>query len=154
MHLTFRIPGRSCRRQPSRRRHAGPMACRREMRGRTPLVTAALCVGALAVLSSLITLSNGIVTGRRALQALMADKAYLETQLGLLEQQWNAETSRARILDRAQRELGLQRSDAPGLIVVMADPQSADEPPLWQRVVAAVGSGDRVATAAAADRSR
>ncbi len=154
MHMTIRVPGQACRRQPSLRRRAGPMACRREMRGRTPLVTAAFCVGALAVLSSLITLSNGIVTGRRALQSLLADKAYLETQLGLLEQQWNAETSRTCILDRAQRELGLQRSDAPGLIVVMAGQESAGEQPLWQRVVASVGSGERVAAAAAADRSR
>lgn len=154
MHMTIRVPGRGCRRQPSLRRQAGPMACRRELRGRTPLVTAMICVGSLAVLSSLITLSNGIVTGRRAMRALLADKAYLETQLGLLEQQWNDETSRTCILDRAQRELGLQRTDAPGLIVVMADQAGADEQPLWQRVVAAVGSGDRVAAAAAADRSR
>jgi hypothetical protein len=154
MHMKIRVPGRGCRRQPSLRRQAGPMACRRELRGRTPLVTAMICVGSLAVLSSLITLSNGIVTGRRAMRALLADKAYLETQLGLLEQQWNDETSRACILDRAQRKLGLQRSDAPGLIVVMADQAGADEQPLWQRVVAAVGSGDRVAAAAAADRPR
>lgn len=130
------------------------MACSRTIRGRVPLVMAGFGLMALAVLTSLVALSNGIVAGRRSVQTLRADRAYLETRLGMLEEDWNRETAQGVIVSRARRELRLVPPDGPGTVVVRADPRGEKEAPVWRRLLTRVADGGRVAVARAGEVAR
>ena len=81
-----------------------------------------LPLGAALVLSGLVALSNNNIKVRCRLDELRADKAYLQTRVGLLEQRWHRETSREIITSRASTELGLATPASPGTIVVVNDP--------------------------------
>jgi len=117
------------------------MARSRSLRDRTPLVIGAACVVAVVLFSLLVALSNAVVKERRLLRDLRADKIYLETKIGRLEEAWFSATSRERIIARAETELGLVTPDGPGLVVVLASAAKERRPPAWRRVLAAVGGG-------------
>jgi len=117
------------------------MARSRNLGDRTPLVIGAACLVAVFLFSLLVALSNAVVKERRLLRDLRADKIYLETKIGRLEEDWFRATSRERIIARAEMELGLVTPDGPGLVVVLASAAKERRLPAWRRVLAAVGGG-------------
>ena len=117
------------------------MARSRSIRDRAPLVIGAACFIAVALFSLLVAFSNAVVKERRLLRDLRADKVYLETKIGRLEEEWFRATSHDRIVARAETELGLVTPDGPGLVVVLASAAKERRLPAWRRVLAAVGGG-------------
>lgn len=73
----------------------------------------------LLICSVFVTIANGNIKHRCCLENLRIEKAYLQTRVGLLEQQWHRETSRDVITRRATVELKLHTSAAPATIVVL-----------------------------------
>ncbi len=133
---------------PNRRR---TMARSRNLRDRAPLLIGGACLSAVVLFSMLVALSNAVVKERRQLRDLRADKVYLETKIGRLEEAWYRTTSRDRIVARAEMELGLVTPDGPGLVVVLASAAKERRQPAWRQVLAAVGGGGGGVTPALAD---
>ncbi|MBU0741833.1 hypothetical protein KKG45_08755 [bacterium] len=117
------------------------MARSRSIRDRAPLVIGAACCVAVVLFSLLVAFSNAVVKERRLLRDLRADKVYLETKIGRLEEEWYRATSRDRIVALAEKELGLVTPDGPGLVVVLASAAKERRLPAWRKVLAAVGGG-------------
>ncbi len=127
------------------------MARSRSLRDRAPALMGGVCLGAVVLFSLLVTLSNAVVKERRRLRDLRADKVYLETKIGRLEEAWYAATSKDSIVARAETELGLVTPDGPGLVVVLASSATERRESGWRRVLAAVGGGGGGARAARAE---
>jgi len=117
------------------------MARSRNIKDRAPVMIGGVCLVAVVVFSLLVALSNAVVKERRLLHDLRADKVYLETKIGRLEESWYRATSRDRIVARAETELGLVTPDGPGLVVVLASAAMERRQPAWRQILAAVGSG-------------
>ncbi len=117
------------------------MARSRSIRDRAPLLIGGACFVAMILFSLLVAFSNAVVQERRLLRDLRADKVYLETKIGRLEEEWYRATSRDRIVAWAEKELGLVTPDGPGLVVVLASAAKERRLPAWRRVLAAVGGG-------------
>jgi hypothetical protein len=117
------------------------MARSRNIKDRAPVMVGGACLAAVIVFSLLVALSNAVVKERRLLHDLRADKVYLETKIGLLEESWYRATSRDRIVARAETELGLVTPEGPGLVVVLASAAMERRQPAWRQILAAVGSG-------------
>lgn len=129
------------------------MARSRSLRDRAPVLMGGVCLGAVLMFSLLVALSNAVVQERRRLRDLRADKIYLETKIGGLEEAWYAATSRDRIVARAETELGLVTPDGPGLVVVLASAATERRRPAWRRILAAVGGGSGAREAHAEGRT-
>lgn len=127
------------------------MARSRCLRDRAPAMIGGAGLGAVMLVTLLVALSNSVVKERRRLRDLRADKVYLETKIGRLEEAWYAATAREHIVARAETELGLITPDGPGLVVVLASTATERRRPTWRRVLAAVGGGGGGARAALAE---
>jgi hypothetical protein len=130
------------------------MARSRRIADRAPLLIGGACCVAVTLFSLLVALSNAVVGERRHLRDLRADKVYLETKIGRLEEAWYRATSRENIVARAETELGLVTPDGPGLVVVLATPAKERRLPTWRRVLGAVGGGGVGVGAALAEGRR
>jgi len=95
------------------------MANARNLTGHRTLRCLVLPLCAALVLGGYVALSNATIKSRCRLDDLRADKAYLQTCVGLLERQWLHDTSREVITERADLELGLAVPEAPGRIMVV-----------------------------------
>ncbi len=130
------------------------MARSRSIRDRAPLLIGGACFVAVTLFSLLVTFSNAVVKERRLLRDLRADKVYLETKIGRLEEAWFQATSRESIVARAETELGLVTPDGPGLVVVLATAAKERRLPAWRRVLGAVGGGGGGVNTALAEGQR
>ncbi len=113
-------------------------------RSRCMLDTGALLVGlmgfaALLVVTGQVALSNGIIRERTTISDLHADRDYLQARLGLLEQEWNRQTSRDEIAAKAVT-IGLVAPTHPSVLMVLDETSERDGPSFLARAMVAVGA--------------
>lgn len=115
------------------------MARSRCMLDKGALLIAGLGLVALLVVTGQVALSNGIIGERSAISDLRADRSYLQARLGLLERDWNRQTSRDQIVGKAVA-IGLEAPTRPSLLMVLNEEPAADGPSFLARAMVAVGA--------------
>ncbi len=122
-------------------RGAGSMARSRRVMDRGTLAGVVIGLAVLAVVVGQIALANGIIRQRTALSDLRADRTYLQARIGLLELDWNRQTSREAIAPRAAA-IGLVRPEKPSVLLVLDDAGADGGGSFLQRALAVVGAAE------------
>lgn len=124
-------------------RRAGHMAQRKRfLSARVGLV---LGVGVLlgALLTGRLLLLNQVTAMRAGIAQLQDRKGFLETRSASLQEGWNHATSLAVVRARAEKELGLERPDEPGLVLVKMPAEEVRGRSRWTGWLGGWGGGDQ-----------
>ncbi len=106
-----------------------------------------LFVIAILVILSIFA-SNGVITTNQKINEKYKEISYLTTNIGVLEQQWNATSSREIVSRRANSELGLVDLDAPAVVMAYCDLSKSEDQSFANRFKS-IFSGDGIAVSSA-----
>lgn len=121
-------------------RQGAAMAHRRRiMRGRQGLAALVLVL-VTAVLAAAVHVTNEVTTLRRHIVKLEAQRRVSEAERACLLSEWNAATSLPVLVERAQKELGLEVATEPGLTLVAVRHAPGRQPGRVQRFLGGLGS--------------
>ena len=124
---------------------------RRRTRGLRPWVGATVTSIAVTIgVACLIMVANEVTLLRTELGDLAQKRSTLVVRKAMLMARWNTAAAQSAVVARATAELGLLTAASPGQVLVLTAPTQSHDPELWRRVVAAIGGGENVTTAAAA----
>lgn len=112
---------------------------RRVMRGRRGLAALVLVL-VTAVLAAAVHVTNEVTAVRRHIVKLEAQRRLAEAERAGLVAEWNTATSLPVLVERAQRELGLEVAREPGLTLIAVNRAPERQPARIRRFLGGLGA--------------
>ncbi|MBK7770900.1 MAG: hypothetical protein IPI48_10315 [bacterium] len=114
---------------------------RRVMRGRKGLVALVLVFVAV-VLGAAVHVTNEVTALRRHVVTLEAQRRCAEAEQAELLAKWNAATTLPVLVERAQKELGLEVGGVPGVTLIATRTEPGRQPSRIRRFLGGLGGAD------------